>query len=204
VAISGKPAARHRYAGDNSDWKTASVELARRVSPPLREILEIINKESPNLHAELVLCEVGRARRNIGSRQAGLEQMRSFLQEAGIPEEESRLADGSGLSTLNLVAPQAMTKLLAFMQRSRDREAWMDLLAAGGEEGTLSQRFAGSAGAGRIHAKTGTLSHVSALAGYAQTSAGNTLAFCILVNNYTSPASEIRAIMDRMVMLLIQ
>ena len=203
VAIAGKPIARHRYAGDDSEWRDQDVELARRVSPPLREILEVIDKESPNLYAELVLREVARVRQGAGSQKAGLEEMRSFLREAGIPEEEARLADGSGLSTLNLVTPRAVTKLLAFMQSSKEREDWMGLLAAGGEDGTLSQRFAG-VGAGRIRAKTGTLTHVSALAGYARASGGDTRAFCIVVNNYASPASEIRAIIDRMVLLLIQ
>jgi serine-type D-Ala-D-Ala carboxypeptidase/endopeptidase (penicillin-binding protein 4) len=204
VAIGGKPIAQHRYAGDNPDRKDPDYELARRVSPPLREILEVIDKESPNLYAELVLREVARMRQGAGSQKAGLEEMRLFLREAGIPEEEARLADGSGLSTLNLVTPRAMTRLLAFMQSSKEREDWMGLLAAGGEDGTLSQRFTGVAAAGRIRAKTGTLSHVSALAGYARASGGDTRAFCIMVNNYASPASEIRAIIDRMVLLLIQ
>jgi D-alanyl-D-alanine carboxypeptidase/D-alanyl-D-alanine-endopeptidase (penicillin-binding protein 4) len=78
----------------------------------------------------------------------------------------------------------------------------MALLPVGGEDGTLSTRFGGTAG--RIRAKTGTMTHVSALAGYVETPSGETLAFSILVNNHTAPNSEIRAIIDRIVVTLIQ
>ncbi len=185
VTISGKPVARHRFANELASLKGApapptmpkGVEMARRLSPPLIEILEVVNKESQNLFAELVLREVGRVRRNLGSRQAGIEELLAFAREAGIADGECSLVDGSGLSTLDLVTPRAMTRLLAFMQASPHREAWMNLLPVGGTDGTLSRRFAASPAAGRILAKTGTMSHVSALAGYATSINGDTLAF---------------------------
>jgi D-alanyl-D-alanine carboxypeptidase/D-alanyl-D-alanine-endopeptidase (penicillin-binding protein 4) len=58
---------------------------------------------------------------------------------------------------------------------------------------------------GRIHAKTGTLAHVSALAGYAERRSGGVRTFSILVNNYNSHgSSEIRAIIDRICILMVE
>ncbi|MGB9604962.1 MAG: D-alanyl-D-alanine carboxypeptidase/D-alanyl-D-alanine endopeptidase, partial [Bryobacteraceae bacterium] len=176
------------------------VELARRESPPLIEVLRVIDKVSQNLHAELVLREVGRVLRGEGSRAAGLAEMAAFLEEAGVPRGEYRFLDGSGLSRLNLVTPAAVVRLLAWMYRSPHWEAWISLLPVGGEDGTLSGRFGGAARARRIHAKTGTLSLSNALSGYAQSRRGM-LAFAIMANNAVAPASEVRAVIDKIALL---
>jgi D-alanyl-D-alanine carboxypeptidase/D-alanyl-D-alanine-endopeptidase (penicillin-binding protein 4) len=212
VAVSGRAVARHRFADEVPDRKsgasspspTREVVLARRTSPPLVEILRIINKESQNLHAELMLREVARTRRNIGSREAGLEELKDFLTEAGISEKEHNLEDASGLSKGNLVTPAAVIKLLQYMHQSEHRDAWLSLLPIGGIDGTLSSRFRNRAAARRIWAKTGTMSHVSALSGYARTRPGDLLAFSILVNNYNASASAIRRVIDTICTLMIQ
>jgi serine-type D-Ala-D-Ala carboxypeptidase/endopeptidase (penicillin-binding protein 4) len=208
VQITGRPVAIHRLPGELAPPKSTAppsgFEMVRRFSPPLADILTVVNKESQNLHAELLLDEVGRVRGREGSRAAGLELLGRFLVQAGVPLEEVQLVDASGLSMLDMVTPQAMTRLLAYMDRSENRAAWIESLAVAGEEGTLSGRFQDDPAAQRIRAKTGTLSHVSAIGGYARTSSGNTLAFSILVNNYTAPASEVRAIIDRICMLLVR
>jgi len=208
VEVTGKPSATHRFAGENGETKGAvqpsGVELARRSSPPLADILTVVSKESQNLEAELLLSEVGRAHAGTGSRAAGIDELRRFVAEAGIAAEEVRLVDASGLSASDMVTPQAMTRLLVHMDRSSNREAWINSLAVAGEEGTLSQRFKGELAARRIRAKTGSLSRAIAIGGYAQTAAGEMLAFSIMVNNYAAPASEVRAIVDRICMLLVQ
>ena len=65
-----------------------------------------------------------------------------------------------------------MVKLLRYMYHSPARANWISLLPVGGQDGTLSTRFADRAATGRIHAKTGSLSHVSALSGYAERRGG--------------------------------
>ncbi len=201
VAVAGRPRAVHRFANEALQPAPGAApgafELARRVSPPLVELVRVIDKVSQNLHAELVLREVARAKRGVGSREAGLEELRQFLAEAGIEETSYRFEDGSGLSRLNLVAPSAVVKLLGYMHRWPHREAWVSLLPVGGEDGTLANRFAGQAEARRLRAKTGTLSHVSALSGYVESRSRGWLAFSVLVNNYSGASSEIRPIIDK-------
>ncbi len=204
VAIAGRAVAWHRFANEPAGREAAEgVELARRSSPPLLEVLRVIDKVSQNLHAELVLREVGRVCRREGSREAGLRELEAFLDEIGVPRGEYRFLDGSGLSRRNLVTPAAVVRLLRHMYRTPHREAWLALLPLGGEDGTLEGRFAGAPAARRVHAKTGTLSHVSALAGYVQSGRG-ALVFSVLANNYLAPAAEIRGVIDRIVLLLAE
>ena len=159
---------------------------------------------SQNLHAEMALRAVGKARRHVGSREAGIAEEKAFLDEAGIDAGSYTFADGSGLSRLDLVTPAAVVELLTYMYRSAARDAWLSLLPVSGEDGTLHDRFVGTDLAGRIFAKTGTLSHVSALSGYARRKDGKMLAFSILVNNYRGAAGDVRAAIDRVCSLMVE
>jgi len=174
----------------------AGRELAKRQSAPLSQILQALNKDSHNLHAEMLLREVGYQRRNVGSVEAGVEEMRDFLKEVGLTPWEFYIEDGSGLSRKNLVSPEGTVKLLRAMGASENREVWLDALPVAGEDGTLDWRFSKTVAKGRIRAKTGTLSHVTALAGYATTLDGRELAFAVFVNNFGVSTSYIRNLLD--------
>ena len=211
ITVSGSAVARHLYAHEVPDLAQApavapdpSTELARHVSAPLLEDLRITDKVSQNLHAELALRAVARARRNIGSFEAAREELRAFLTEAGVAAGGYTLYDGSGLSRLDLATPATVVQLLRYMYDSPQRANWISLLPVGGQDGTLNSRFSGSPAAGHIHAKTGSLSHVSALSGYLERTGGRWLAFSVLVNNYNGPASEIHDAMDRICALLME
>jgi D-alanyl-D-alanine carboxypeptidase/D-alanyl-D-alanine-endopeptidase (penicillin-binding protein 4) len=171
----------------------------------LIEDLRITAKVSQNLHAELALRAVGRARRNVGSFEAGMAEMNSFLAEAGIDPAGYNLMDGSGLSRLDLVTPSTVLKLLRYMYDSPAREKWISLLPVAAQDGTLSSRFGATAAAGRVYAKTGSLSHVSALSGYLQRPDATWVAFSLLVNNYGGrSAAEVRGVMDRICNLILE
>jgi len=211
IVVEGEAVSRRLMPEDVPDLKqgppvepAAGLEMARRISAPLIEDLQLTDKVSQNLHAELALRAVGRARRNVGSFEAGREEMKAFLEEAGIAPEAYNFNDGSGLARLNLVTPATVLKLLRHMYAGQYREDWISLLPVGGKDGTLSNRFSESAGKGRVHAKTGSLSHVSALSGYIQRMNGRWVAFSILVDNYNSPAAEVRGVMDRICNLIVE
>jgi serine-type D-Ala-D-Ala carboxypeptidase/endopeptidase (penicillin-binding protein 4) len=203
VAVHGEAVVRHALA-DEPAAPVTGFELARRDSLPLLEALRVTAKVSQNLHAELILRAVGRAKRGAGSREAGLKEMHGFLKEIGVPAGEYLPNDGSGLSRTNLVTPAAVVRLLDFMYRSPNRESWMSLLPVGGEDGTLRLRQRKTAAAGRIRAKTGSLTHTTALSGYAERRDGTMLAFSFLANNQGVPAAEVRAVLDRICVLMTQ
>ena len=171
-------------------------ELAARQSATLAEILQALNKDSLNLHAEMLLREVGYQRRNVGSVEAGVEEMRAFLRECGLSPWEFFVEDASGLSRKNLVSPAGTVKLLQSMHASPNRDVWLASLPIAGEDGTLDWRFSKTPARGRIRAKTGTLTHVTALAGYATALDGRELVFAVFVNNFGVSTSYIRNLVD--------
>lgn len=170
--------------------------IAKIDSRPLPEAIQIVNKVSQNLHAEMLLREVAYKLRGLGSREAGQQELRVFLREAGLKPSEFFLRDASGLSRHDLVSPAGTVQLLRHMWQSELRKPYLDSLPLAGEDGTLDWRFSKSAARGKIRAKTGTLTHVTALSGYAFTDDGRNLAFSILVNNFGAPTSYIRSVVD--------
>jgi D-alanyl-D-alanine carboxypeptidase/D-alanyl-D-alanine-endopeptidase (penicillin-binding protein 4) len=203
VAIAGRPTARHRSAGEKYDAPSGET-LATRTSPPLSQILQVLDKVSENLHAELMLREVGRATRNEGSREAGLQALSAFLDQIGAAPGDSRLDDGSGLSRNDRVTPALVTRLLAFMYRSGNRDAWISMLPIGGQDGTLTRRLCCAAEGHLIRAKTGTLARSIALSGYAESKTHGWLAFSIMVNDFAAPAPEIESWVDKIALTLTE
>ena len=203
VAIRGRPVARHRLASEDYDPAAGAV-LASRVSPPMTALLQVMDKVSQNLYAELMLREVGRFARHQGSREAGLEELDAMLHEIRAEKDDWRLEDGSGLSRNSMVTPRAFTRLLAHMQASKFRDAWISLLPVGGEDGTLSRRLCCAADGKGIRAKTGSLSRALALSGYADSKTRGRLAFSILVNDFSAPQHEVRAWIDKIAMSLLE
>ncbi len=207
VAIHGDAVALHRYSDDSAAAANESkppVVLAERSSPPLVELLQVTDKVSQNLHAEVFLRETAVAAGRRGSRDAGLKEMADFLGGLGLSKDSYQLTDGSGLSRSTLVSPAAVVRLLAAMYNSDDRQRWLDLLPVGGLDGTLSTRFGGQAPARAIRAKTGTLDHVRALSGYAESSTYGPLAFSFLVNNFEEPGLAVTRLLDELALALLR
>jgi len=86
------------------------------------------------------------------------------------------------------------------MQGRDEFDAWYASLPIAGRDGTLSTRMRSGAARGRCHAKTGTLSNVSALSGYCEALSGDLYAFSILMNGVYPPGA--RQLQDRMAQAL--
>lgn len=211
VEIGGEAEARHlepyklfSLKDGNGDHNVAGHAVAEVSSVPLRESLKVLNKESQNLHAEMMLYEVGYVRRGVGSIDAGTEELEAFLKEIGLKPWEFRLSDGSGLSRRNLISPMGTVKLLEAMWNSPMRDAYEASLPVAGEEGTLDWRFSKTAARGRIRAKTGTLTGVTALSGYADALDGRKLAFSIYANNAGTSGGYTRSIVDKITLEIVR
>jgi D-alanyl-D-alanine carboxypeptidase/D-alanyl-D-alanine-endopeptidase (penicillin-binding protein 4) len=166
------------------------VVLAEHKSVPLREEIQVINKVSQNLHAEMLLRTLGRAAGNYGSLTVGLQVLNEFAAEIGIDPQATFFADGSGLSREALVTPRAIVKLLVYMANSPNAGAYLDSLSIAGVDGTLAKRFRDSSVIGKIHAKSGTIEHVNTLSGYLELPSGRRLAFSMLADNNDLKSSQ--------------
>ena len=216
IAVEGEAVARDaRVRADERFDPAKAVELSETTSATLGEIARATNKESINLNAELILRTLGKERgpsyapdpdkereRERGDDVAGDAVLRRWLGErAGANTEHLALHDGSGLSRLDLITPEASVKLLVRMTASQAAQVFRDSLPVAGRDGTLAGRLRGARTVERIDAKTGTLTYVHALAGYASTSDNETFAFAIICNEETDRAPGSEAV-DRIATLL--
>jgi serine-type D-Ala-D-Ala carboxypeptidase/endopeptidase (penicillin-binding protein 4) len=185
ITIHGKAQAAHRGYASKEEQESWTL-LAEHKSLPLVRALEIINKHSQNLHAEMLLRTLGAEFKGIGSNEAGLQVINEFLVEAGIDSEKIRLNDGCGLSRENLLTPRFQTSLLEFLSKRPYFNLFRNTLAVSGTDGTLRNRLSTTEVKGSIHAKTGTLNGVTALSGYITTQSGRNLIFSIFANHVSA------------------
>ena len=156
-----------------------STSLATSQSPTIARLVASTNTPSDNFLAESLLKALGAAFGLKGSTAAGATVVRATVQKLGA---RPRLLDGSGLSRRDRTTPRDVVNLIAAMDRSELAEPFESSLPIAGQTGTLSRRMRSTAARGRCHAKTGTLSDVSALAGFCETRAGRRVGFALLMN----------------------
>lgn len=179
-----------------------AVTIAEHDSPPLSGVLKRLNKPSDNLIAECLMKTVGAAVSGQGTGGAGgtgEQAARRLFRRIGMDLSQLRQVDGSGLSRGDYVSPANLVKLLTYLHTRKDFPALYDSLPIAGVDGSLRNRMKGTAAAGNCHAKTGSLSHVTALSGYVNDRDGEPLVLSILMNNVSAPASQTHAAEDAIV-----
>ena len=183
------------------NWKTPDRpqvenmnELASVESKTLAEIVQRMNKRSVNLYAELILRTLGKKFGDTapndnfqlqevrGDDSAGASVIKKFLTENKVATDELQIHDGSGLSRLDFITPEAFGRALIYAAKANFSDVFKDSLPIAATDGTLGGRLGGVKG--NILAKTGTITYVNSLAGYALTE-DEVLAFSIIVNNVT-------------------
>ena len=172
-------------------------------SHQLKDILMPMMKESDNLYAESMFYQIAAT---IGKRPATAAHARQVIKgtvaKTGFRDVPYRIADGSGLSLYNYVTPELMVHLLRYAYLKRDIMAELyPALPVAGVDGTLKKRMTKSSAYGNVHAKTGTLTGVSSLAGYCRAANQHFLAFCI-INQGIMKNSEGRDFQDKVCELL--
>jgi D-alanyl-D-alanine carboxypeptidase/D-alanyl-D-alanine-endopeptidase (penicillin-binding protein 4) len=191
----------------SADWKSQdklnpenAAELASVESQPLDEIVHKMNKDSVNLYAELILRTLGKkfgadapdenpkTRKTRGDDAAGTAVIKKWLTENGVSFQETEaIRDGSGLSRLNFITPETIGRALIAGNQIKAAEIFRNSLPIAGTDGTLRGRLGNVSG--KISAKTGSITYVNSLAGYAKKT-DETLVFVILCNNETRKADS--------------
>ena len=169
-------------------------------------VLINLNKTSDNLSAEMLLYSLAaQDNGNPASAERGFKFVDSLITLIGLNPRNYKLADGSGVSRYNLVSPELLLNILKFIYSRPDL---FDLLyksfPIAGVDGTLKSRMIGTAAENNVHAKTGTLSGVSALSGYLNSRSGDLFAFSILIQNYVETAAAAQFFIDEICRILAE
>ncbi len=179
---------------------TATLACTER-SAPLGRVLAAMNKPSDNFLAEELLKGLGAGFGAGGTTVAGAGVAEQFLESIGVTEG-FRIRDGSGLSYQDKLTARVVLRILGAMARRPDFTVFRRSLAIAGVDGTLKDRMRGTAAAGNVRAKTGTLNAASSLSGYVTTANGHTLSFAILMNGSPVPVARAHAAQDAVAVLL--
>ena len=155
--------------------------------------MKLTLKESDNWFAEMLLKDLAAAGGGQGTTTAGAHAAIGFARRLGVTVT---MNDGSGLSRADRASPQQVVKLLDKMRGRSEFHGLFNALPIAGRDGTLTDRMRHGAARNRCHAKTGTLSNVSALSGYCQSRSGHVIEFSLLMNR--TNVVRARAVQDRM------
>lgn len=176
--------------------------VAAHDSPPMSEILALMNKPSDNLIAECLLKTLGAQIKGQGTAVAGEEVELEFLKKIGADLTAVSITDGSGLSRVDYISPENLVAVLKYMHRHKHSKVFLDSLPTAGVDGTLRNRMRGTAAQGNARAKTGYVSRVSTISGYVTTKAGEPLVFSIMMNNHLCRNTEAKALQDKIIKAL--
>jgi serine-type D-Ala-D-Ala carboxypeptidase/endopeptidase (penicillin-binding protein 4) len=177
---------------------TPNGSILATVAHPIDSVLYRMNRKSDNIAAENMLRVLAVTRENVrGSAEAGLFVVKRYCAGAGIDTVNMHLADGSGVSWYNEVSPGAITSLLTAQYRHPEIfRRFYESLSIAGIDGTLEHRMKGTRAAGNVHAKTGSLTGNSSIAGYVRTADKKMLAFCITMNHFPGEITLLRHLQD--------
>ncbi|MGH3244193.1 MAG: D-alanyl-D-alanine carboxypeptidase/D-alanyl-D-alanine endopeptidase, partial [Spirillospora sp.] len=186
-----------RVAGTIERGRTPSgtTTIASHESMPLSELAKPFMKLSNNVMAETLVKAIGRKVRGEGTWAAGLPAVTAHAGRLGVDTAQVTMTDGSGLARSNRTTAVQLSTLLRNARIQPWFPAWYASLPVAGRPdrlvgGTLAKRMRGTAAAGNVHAKTGTLTGVTALSGYVTAPDGRTLIFSSVFNGYSGGAPK--------------
>ncbi|MDR7087949.1 D-alanyl-D-alanine carboxypeptidase/D-alanyl-D-alanine-endopeptidase (penicillin-binding protein 4) [Aeromicrobium panaciterrae] len=173
IAVAGTP--------DSVSSSSASTPLASVRSATVAQIVEALVRTSDNQAAEVMLRHVAIAADEPATFEGGADAVTGVLAKAGIDTTGLRLFDGSGLSRNDRVSPTTLAQTVLAANANLSTSTLLSSLPVSGFDGTLTDRFSKSKRAyGLVRAKTGTLTGVHSLAGYAVEATGLPVIFALM------------------------
>jgi len=179
-----------RDSGGLFDGSWRNVVVAEDAEPllsfnsrPLTEMITRINKHSNNVMARQLLYTLGAESNGApGTQDNGKAVISKWLADNGLASTEIAIQNGAGLSRKTRTTARDMAKMLQFAWRQPYMPEYLASMSLSGLDGTLRQRFANTGLVGKAHLKTGSLDHVTAIAGYLQSRSGRRFAVVAMQN----------------------
>jgi len=190
-------------SGGSFDGRWQNVVLEDDLEPllsfdslPLTEMVARVNKHSNNVMARQILYTLGAESAGPpGTEDSGKLAIRQWLQDNGLASTSIELENGAGLSRDTRTTARDMAEMLRFAWRQPYMPEYLSSMSLAGLDGTLRRRFKNTDLIGKAHLKTGSMDHVSAIAGYLQARSGRRFAVVALQNHediHRGPGDEVQ------------
>jgi len=174
--------------------------LLAEISNPVSAVMPLILKNSSNLPAETIYKLAASKKYDAsGTEKLAGMMFEEFYNNMGADTSGIIIKDGSGVSRYNLLNAEWMADALVKLHKKENFEKFKENAAQPGE-GTLADRLLELRGSARL--KTGSLSNVSALAGYVMSKDGNEYALAVLIQNFMQNQSEIKQFEDEIIRII--
>ena len=165
-------------------------------SLPLSEMIARINKHSNNVMARQLMYTLGAEVNGApGTEDSGKDVISMWLTDNGLSSTRVAIENGAGLSRKTRTTARDMGEMLQFAWRQPYMPEYLASMSLSGLDGTLRRRFGNTDLVGKAHLKTGSLDHVTAIAGYLQSRSGRRFAIVALQNYediHRGPGEEVQ------------
>jgi D-alanyl-D-alanine carboxypeptidase/D-alanyl-D-alanine-endopeptidase (penicillin-binding protein 4) len=181
---------------------SSAVAVASHQSPPLSEVIRLINKRSNNVMTRVLLLTLGaEAGRKPATVAGSVQVAQEVLARQGLPMTGLVLDNGSGLSRNGVVSADSLTQMLNRAWISPVMPEFVSSLAILGVDGTTRYRLRDPATKSLAHLKTGALRDVRSVAGYVWSTSGKRYVVVSMVNH--ERAHEARSFENALIAWLI-
>lgn len=181
--------------------------ITMTVSPPLKDIIFIVNKKSDNLYTEMLLRAIGLKKYREGSVDKGIEAVENYFEENKINHNGLLMYDGCGLSRSNAVTTNIMVDLLSMISRKKYFKTFYNSLAVVGDKKDISSYRNYGIGTSlekNAHIKSGVIEGVRAYSGYLKDRKGRTIIFSMIANNFNGSGSSVANIHKKIMIKLAE
>jgi len=186
------------------DYKGENSTKIGSFSSNLVDIVNVINKSSHNHCADQIFKHTGWKMTGKGTFITGEAASRKMFSGLGLNDIDGfKMADGSGLSRNNRFSAHTIASLLTAIYNSSIRDSFIRSLPISGMDGSLKKRLTKEPYKSMVRAKTGWISEVSALSGYARAKSGKVYSFSILFNGYKGNNSVMKSIQDEICRVIV-
>lgn len=185
----------------DGEWRNVVAEESMQTllsfdSLPLNEVIARVNKHSNNVMARQLLLTLAAEVYGVpGTVENGKRVIRNWLIDNELGSGKIVIENGAGLSRKSRITAQHMGEILEFAWRQAYMPEYLASMSLSGLDGTLEQRFDDTGLVGQAHLKTGSLDHVTAIAGYLQSRSGRRFAVVALQNYadiHRGPGEEVQ------------
>lgn len=172
-------------------------------SPPLSDIIRIVNVYSNNMYAESLLKRLSLEISDRGNSPKGIKVIENYWQSKGLDCRMLDLKDGSGLTSTNAFTARFLNDVLIYMYNSKNRDIFLESFPIAGQNGTVRRLLKGTSLEGLAYLKSGSITGVQCYAGYIVAN-GRRYSIVVMANGFRNGRRAAVAEIEREILRVIE